>query len=152
MCDLVSALATAAAVSVGGSIVGGIQQRNTANANASMMRAEAAREGQLGALRDSAVRRDYRMKAGLQRSQLAAQGVTLDSLTSLDLGRDLGEQAFLDSQNARLDSASRQTRLTNESRLARAEGSAALFRGFSSAASTALTAAPTLWPGLQGAG
>lgn len=147
MCNLAAA---AVATSVGGSIVGGIQQRNMANANARIANAEAAREVQLGALRESAVRREYRQAAGMQRSQLAASGVTLDSLTSLDLGRDLGVQGFMDAQSSRLDTGARAMNLRNEARLSRAEGGMRLLGGFTSAASTALTAAPRLWPGLAG--
>lgn len=151
MCDLLTAAMVAGtALSAGGQIVGGIQSRNIANANARMMRAEAAREAQLGALRESQVRRDFRQKAGLQRAQIAASGVTLDSLTSLDLGADLATQGFLDAQSARLDSQGRQTQLRNSARLARAEGAAYLLRGVTGAAAGVLSAAPKLWPGLEG--
>lgn len=157
MCDLGLSAATvigglSAGVSAVGSIVGGVQQRRVAAANAQAARAEAAREARLGALRESQVRREYRQRAGLQRAQLAASGVTLDSLTALDLGQDLGEQGFLDAQSARLDSAARRTGLRNEARLAETEGRSAMLRGATGAAGAVLTAAPVLWPGLRGDG
>jgi hypothetical protein len=142
----------ATALSAGGQIVGGIQSRSIAAANARALRAQATREAELGAVRESQVRREYRQKAGLQRAQIAASGVTLDSLTSLDLGADLATQGFLDAQSARLDSQGRQTQLRNSARLARAEGAADLMRGVTGAAAGVLTAAPKLWPGLAGDG
>lgn len=149
MCDLMTGVLVASGLSMGGQMLSGFQQNRVASANASAMRREAAVEQRLGQLRESATRRDFRQKAGLQRNQLAASGVTLDSLTSLDLGADLGQQGFLAAQNDRIDSSARQRRLTTEASLARAEGRMAAFRGVTGAAGTALNAAPTLWPSLS---
>lgn len=153
MCDPVSGLlAASVALTAGGQIVGGIGQRNALNANARMAAQDAALERQLGAQRETQVRREYRMKAGLQRAQFAAAGVTLDSATAVDAGRDLAEQGALDAQSARIDSAARVNRYTNEAKLARAEGRMALLSGYASGAATAMRGGASLWPGLQGAG
>jgi hypothetical protein len=152
MCDPTAALFLAVGATAAGKLVGGMQERRVASANAAQLRQDARIEAATGAVRDQQVRRAYRQQAGLQRAQLGAAGVTLDSASSLDLGRDLAAQGALDSWSARLDSTARQTRLGNQARLAKAEGTMAMMRGGADAAGTVLTAAPRLWPGLMGAG
>lgn len=138
-------------LSVGGALMQGAQAKSAADAQAAAIEVQAAQEAQINATQDQRRREEFRIAGAEQVAQLAARGITLDSPTALVLGRSLAQEMSFESQAIRSGGAARQEELSNSAMLARAKGQSDLLRGRVSAASTLLTAAPELWPGLKGA-
>ena len=106
-----------------------------------------------GIISDSGVE-EQRTREAFKRSMaemrlgLAGRGVELSSPSALALADDAAREMTAASQDVRSRSAARADELTAEGRRARAVGANAVMRGTLGAASSVLTAAPDLWPGL----
>lgn len=147
MCDFLTA-ATVGSMAL--SIVGGIQGQQISNANAQLARSEARSEQLLASVEERQVQAKHRRAQSRQRAEIAAAGFTLASATAQDLGRAAVQENADDVAATRVRRFGRSEALMNESRIAKATGRQQLLGGFTSAAGTLLTAAPDIWPGLQG--
>jgi hypothetical protein len=141
-----STLGTAA--SIGGSVLGGIQGMNAANAQAAAIKSQAATEAKLTAATDTRQRAQFASNLAQQRAELAARGVTLDSPTAIALGMTAAKELSFQSQATRSEGAARAIELTASQRYAKAQGFQSLLKGGTSAAGTLLEKKPDLWPGL----
>ena len=79
---------------------------------------------------------------------ISDSGVERSSPSALARADDAAREMTAASQDVRSRSAARADELTAEGRRARAVGANAVMRGTLGAASSVLTAAPDLWPGL----
>lgn len=134
-------MAAGTAISAGATIYSGIQQNNVAKANAKAAEMEAKQQRQIGRVQEMQARDRMRHAIARQRAGLAASGINLASTSSVDLGAEAGEQAFLDAQAVRTSSDARARNLEFEARLARAGGRMAMFGGFARGAATGLSGA-----------
>lgn len=141
------ATALATTVSIGGAVLQGIQGFRAAKANVAAIEDQKRTEAALTATEDARTRQKFRSGIAQQRAELAARGVTLDSVTSVALGQTAAQELSFESQRIRSEGSARQTQLTNEQRQMRADGLSSILRGTAKVADTLLTAAPDLWPG-----
>ena len=136
------------AASVGGSLMQGQAEADAAAMNARLAKRQAGVERALSAVEDQRTRERMRGAIAQQRAELAARGVSLDSPTAVLLGQTAAKELSFASQSVRSGAAARDTELTAESRAWRARGTTALLTGKLSAATSLLSKAPTIWPGL----
>lgn len=135
-------------VSVGGALVQGVAGMNAAKQQVAAIEVQKRTEAQLASVQDQRQRAKFASAIATQRAELAARGVQLDSVTAIALGQTAAQEMSFESQATRSAAAARQTELTAEQRMAQAEGLSSLLKGTFSAASSVLTPAPDLWPGL----
>lgn len=138
-------------VSVGGSLLAGLQGAQAASAQAAALDQQAQTEAQLTAIQDQRERKEFMSAIARQRAELAARGVQLDSVTAVALGRTAAQEMSFQSQATRSGGAARKTELSAAARAARAGRTGSVLRGIFSAADTVFTRAPDIWPGLKGA-
>lgn len=143
--SLLSTLGTV--VGIGGSLLQGIQGARAAEANVAAIAAQKATEAQLNATEELRTRKKFMSAIAQQRAELAAKGVTLDSVTAVALGQTAAQEMSFESQRIRSEGAARQVELSNEQRQMRANRLSSILKGSFQAADTLLTAAPDLWPG-----
>lgn len=141
------ATALATTVSVGGALLQGVQGLVTSRANVAAIEQQKQTEAQLNAVEDRRTRKKFNTAIAQQRAELAARGVTLDSVTAVSLGQTAAQELSFESQRIRSEGVARQTELSNEQRQMRANGLSSILKGTFKAADTLLTAAPDLWPG-----
>lgn len=114
----------------------------------------------LGAVEDARVRDRFAAEMADQRLQLAARGVSLDSPAAIAFGEQAAREMSFASQSVRSGVVARDTELsqaaatndlqmTNNAVMASARARNAIIEGTFGAASTVLTAAPKLFPGLD---
>ena len=138
-------------VSIGGSLLGGLQGMQTAKAQSEAIQQQAQTEAQINATQDQRERAQFMSAIAQQRAELAARGVAMDSVTAITLGQSAAQEMAFQSQTTRQGGAARQTELSAAGRAAKAQRGGSMLRGIFSAADTLLTAAPDFWPGLKGA-
>jgi hypothetical protein len=136
-------------VSIGGALAQGIAGANVAKANAAAIEQQRRTEAQLSAVEDQRRSAQMRSQISQQRAELAARGITLDSVTAVMLGQTAAKEMSFESQSVRSGAQARDQELTSSARAARAEGTQALLKGGFSAAGTLLKAAPDIWPGFM---
>lgn len=136
-------------VSVGGSLIQGVMAADAANQQARHLQEQAETERRLAATEESRARGEFRFAMGQQATELAGRGIRLDSPVAQFLGETAAREMSFEAQSIRSRGVARSRELTHSARQARAQGAQALFGGFLGAASSALTAAPRLWPGLS---
>lgn len=135
------------ALSAATAVAGGVQQNRMQQANARIARQEAQQRESIGAIEATRVRERMRQQIGLQTAQLAARGAQLDSLTSLQLAGDAGEEAFLDEQASRVGTQSASNRLRQEAQMSEARGRLALAGGIATGASQLLQGGASMFGG-----
>lgn len=140
--------AVGTAMAVGGSLVQGINANRMGKAQARALEQQARDERSLAAVQESRTRQQFRTAMRQQMAQLAARGVSLDSPTSILLGRTAAQEMSFESQAIRSGGQARTTELTGAARIARGQAQSSLLKGGFDAAGSFLTAAPKLWPGL----
>ncbi|AZB54431.1 hypothetical protein EBL89_03505 [Cereibacter sphaeroides] len=145
MCDFMT---IAAVASIGGSLMSGIQGMQAANAQADAISAQMETEQQLNAVQDQRERKEMMSQIATQRAELAARGVSLDSVTAVALGRSAAQEMSFQSQATRSGGSARQLELSAERAAVKARGVGSLLSGVSSAAGGFLIAAPEVWPGM----
>lgn len=136
------------ALSAGGALMQGQQTAAAARANARYAEAQSATERQLAGIEDERTRERMRSAIAQQRSQLIARGLSLDSPTAVLLGRRAAQEMSFASQSVRAGAAARTAELGAEARSWRGRATTALLTGRLSAASSLLSRAPDMWPGL----
>lgn len=136
------------ALAVGGSLVQGINANRMGRAQARALERQARDERNLAAVQESRTRQQFRTAMRKQMAELAARGVSLDSPTSVLLGRTAAQEMSFESQAIRSGGQARSTELTGAARIARGQAQSSLLKGGFSAAGSFLTAAPDLWPEL----
>ncbi|MEO0682988.1 MAG: hypothetical protein AAF192_21570 [Pseudomonadota bacterium] len=134
--------------SAAGQIAGGMAEDQAQRAHQAELQREAEIELMLGGVEDQRTREAFKRSMAEMRLGLAGRGVELSSPSALALADDAAREMTAASQDVRSRSAARADELTAEGRRARAVGSNAVMRGTLGAASSVLTAAPDLWPGL----
>ena len=135
-------------VSIGGALVQGAAGMRAANQQVAAIAEQKRTEAQLTAVQDQRQRAKFASAIATQRAELAARGVQLDSVTAIALGQTAAQEMSFESQATRSGGAARQRELTAEQRMAKAQGLSSMLKGTFSAASSLLTAAPDLRPGL----
>lgn len=133
---------------IGGSLMQAKTASDTAKANAAEAERQSAVERQLAVVEDERTRSRMRSEIASQRAELASRGISLDSPTAVMLGRKAAEEMSFASQSVRSGSQARSAELGAEARGYRAQARSSMLKGVFSAAGTALSAAPDLWPGL----
>lgn len=141
-----------AGLSIGGALGQGVAGYQTERAQAGLYMDQAKTDAQLTSLQDQRERDQFAAQIAQQRAELAARGITLDSVTAVQLGRKAAAEMSYQSQATEAQGTARQTELQNEAAMARARAVNSLLTGFTSAAASTVTMAPNLWPGLQGSG
>lgn len=130
------------------SIYQGISANRTARQQASLLADRARTEAALTATQDQRERAKFRSAIRQQAAELVARGMSLDSPTAVTLGETAARELSFGSQAIRSQGAATQAELTNQQRLARAQGRQAMLSGVLSGAAGFLTAAPRVWPEL----
>ena len=97
---------------------------------------------------DQRRRAEFAAQIAQQRAELAARGISLDSVTALALGEQAAREMSFDSQATIANGWAKQKELSSQQRYASAQGRASILSGMTSAAGTVLSAAPDLWPEL----
>lgn len=138
-------------VSVGGAIASGISGMNAAKQQSAQIEDQKRTEAQLTAVQDQRQRAKMFDQIAQQRAELAARGVTLDSVTAIQLGQTAAQELSFESQATRSGGAARQRELTAEQSALKAQGMSSLLKGTLSGIGSFITAAPDIWPGLRGA-
>lgn len=147
---LASTLSTVGSLlSIGGTFAAGVQGARAARLQERAIADQAATEAQLAAVTDQRERAKFMSQIAQQRAELAARGVTLDSVTAVALGQTAAQELSFNSQANRSAAAATQAELSAEQRAARLTGITARLKGTLGAASELLTAAPDLWPSLR---
>lgn len=145
-----SSLATlGTVVSIGGALAQGIAGMQASKASAAAIRQQQQTEVQLNATEDQRRRAQMNSQISQQRAELAARGITLDSVTAVMLGQTAAKELSFESQATRAGGQARQQELSAQERAVRAEGTQSLLKGGFSAAGTLLKAAPDIWPGFM---
>ena len=138
-------------VSVGGSLLSGIQGAQAASAQAKALDQQARTEAQLAATQEQRERKQFLSAIAQQRAELAARGVQLDSVTAVALGQTAAQEMSFQGQATRSGGAARVAEISASARAARAGRTGSMLKGIFSAADSVLIAAPDIWPGLKGA-
>ena len=147
---LAGTLATVGSLlAVGGQVAAGVQGAQAANAQIAALEDAKAQERALNAQTDQRERVKFAGQIAQQRAELAARGVTLDSVTAIALGQTAAQEMSFNSQAIRSDGQARQIELTAEQRNARLIRGSAIMRGVLGASADLLKSAPDLWPGLR---
>lgn len=136
-----------ALVGIGGSLVAGAQGRQAAREQVAALEVQKAEERALTATRDNRESAKFLSAIRQQRAELAARGVSLDSVTAVALGQTAAQEMSFQSQAIRSEGRATQRELTAAQRNARLTGASAMLRGVVGAADSFLSAAPDLWPG-----
>lgn len=136
--------------SIGGSLAQGIAGNRAAKAQAAAIGEQMATEKQLNAVEDNRRRAAFRSQIALQRAELAARGVQLDSPTAILLGQVAGQEMAFESQSVRSTGSARQTELGAQRRAVLADGANSMLRGITGAAGSLVAGAQDIWPGLSG--
>lgn len=136
-------------LSVGGSLYQGMAANSAAKAQAAHLDVQATNERTLTAIEDHRTRGQFRSQIRQQAAELAARGINLGSPTAVLLGQTAAREMSFASQSVRARGQARQQEITSQRRAVLAQGRMSLLRGGASAAATALTAAPEIWPGLR---
>lgn len=134
-------------IGAGGSLLQGIQGRRAAAEQIAAIEEQKATERALTATRDQRESAKFMSALRQQTAQLAARGVTLDSVTAVALGQTAAQEMSFQSQAIRAEGGATQRELTAAQRNARLTGASAMLRGVVGAAGSVLEAAPDLWPG-----
>lgn len=135
-------------LSVGGSIVQGVQTARAYKDQARAIAEQKAAEARLTAVEDQRTRAQFRSAMRRQFAELAARGIALDSPSVIALGQSAAQEMSFASQSVRSKGAATQRELTDTQRIALNRASSSLLEGTFSAAGTLLNRAPTLWPEL----
>lgn len=142
-----STLATVGAVvGAAGTLFSGFQANAAAKAEAAQIEEQRRTELALSAVEDGRIREEFAREIAAQRLSLAGRGVTLDSPSSLLLGRAAAREMSFASQSRRSQAQAGDRELSFAARNARARGAGALLSGVSTAGSRLLSAAPDLFP------
>lgn len=136
-------------VAAGGTLAMGIQGAQAAGLQAAALEERKKIETQLSAVTDQRERAKFRSSIAQQRAELAARGVSLDSVTAVALGQTAAQEMAFQSQAIRSGAQATQAELSAEQRSARLTRASASLRGVLGAASEVLNGAPDLWPGLM---
>lgn len=136
-------------VSIGGAVAQGVAGLNASRQQVAAIEAQKRTEAELTAIKDQRDRAKFASAIAQQRAELAARGVSLDSVTAVALGRSAAQEMSFDSQATRAAGTARQTELSAEQRAAQAAGLSSILRGTFSAAGSLLDGAPDLWPGFM---
>lgn len=143
------ALQTLATIAtIGGTLFSGYTAYQTGKAQAAAYENQAKTEAQLTAVEDQRHRVKMSGAMAQQRAELAARGIDMSSPSAVYLGQTAAQELSFDSQAIRSGGMARQAELSTQAKIARAEASAGLLKGTIGAASSLLTAAPDIWPGL----
>lgn len=135
--------------SIGGTLYSGFAAAGAAKQQAAAYEAQAATEAQLTATQDQRERAKMSGAIAQQRAEIAARGIDMSSPTAVYLGQTAAQEMSFDSQAIRSAGAARQTELSTQAKLTRANGVTALWKGVIGGAGQFLTAAPEIWPGLM---
>lgn len=148
--SLASTLSTlGTVVSTVGALAGGIQGAQAAQAQADAITQQQKLEQNIAAITDQRERIKFSGQIAQQRAELAARGVTLDSVTAVALGQTAAQEMSFNSQSIRAGAAATDAELSAEKRNAILTGQSAMLRGSFGAAAGVLNAAPDLWPNLS---
>lgn len=125
-------------IAAGAQIVSGIQQRQTASERGAIIDQQAKREREVANLEAERVKENNDAALGRQRALLAANGVTLNSGTSIMLQSQSARNANFDERLVRAGGVVRATRLEQQAGLERSSGRGAAIGGAFRAGATLL--------------
>lgn len=139
-------------VSAGSQLMAGRAQAQAGTYQARLLEQQRETERALASVEAQRTSRRFDMQIAQQRAEIARRGVSLDSPTAVLLGETAAREASFAEQEVRSRGDAKAAELTGSARMARARGRQGMLSGGLSAASTILSAAPTLWPGLYDRG
>lgn len=123
MCEPTTiAIAAIGALQFGMSIYQSRQADVVPEANAQIAENNAERVEQVGRVNEHNAREDMRRQMSRQRAAIAAAGLDLSSGSSIDLGIEAGEQAYLDAQAVRVQTEDSARGYRTDAALSRLEG------------------------------
>lgn len=137
------------ALSVGGSLMQGIQASRTYKVQAAAIAEQKKTEAQLTAVEDQRTRLKFRSAMRQQSAELVARGIDLSSPTAVLLGQTAAQEMSFASQEVRSRGGARQQELSSTETIARSRATSSLLEGFTTAAGKYLTGAPDVWPELM---
>lgn len=137
------------ALSVGGSLIQGINDHRMGKAQAAALEQQARDQRNLSAVQENRTRQQMRAQMAQQRAELASRGVSLDSATAVLLGQTAAQEMSFESQAIRSGGAAQVAQLSHSARIARGQATQGLLAGGVNAASAFMNAAPKLWPELM---
>ncbi|MGI3163070.1 hypothetical protein ACRARE_00050 [Pseudooceanicola sp. 200-1SW] len=121
-------------LAIAGPLVQGAQTAAAARANVELIENQKQQQRALDATRADRERRRFQSQIAVQRAELAARGVQLDSATAVLLGQSAAAELSFNDQAIRSGAQATQNELTAEQVNYRAKASQALLRGGLSAA------------------
>lgn len=124
-----AAMAVTATVTAGMTVYQGQQADKIARANARIADENARRAEQVGRVNESIARDDLRHAMARQRAAIANAGLDVSDGSSIDLGQEAGEQAYLETQRVRRESEEAARNFRQDAALSRAEGRMARISG-----------------------
>jgi hypothetical protein len=133
---------------IGGTLYSGFATASADRQQAAAYDAQAKTEAQLTATQDQRQRLKMGGAIAQQRAEIAGRGIDMSSPTAVYLGQTAARELSFDSQAIRSEGVARQTELSTQARLSRANATTAMWKGTLGAAGHFLTEAPELWPGL----
>jgi hypothetical protein len=137
-----------ALLSVGGALAQGVMGWQAAQAQAQAIAQQRETEAALNAVEDQRTRARMESEMRRQAAELAGRGINLASPTSLLLGRSAAQELSFASQAVRSTGYARQAELSAAQKQAKGMAVQSMLSGTVGAASSLLTKAPDLWPGL----
>lgn len=145
----VGALQTLATVAtIAGTLYSGVSAYQTNKAQAAAYEAQAKTEAQLTATQDHRERVKMAGQIAQQRAEVMGRGIELASPTAVYLGQTAAQEMSFDSQAIRSAGSARQTELSTQAKISRANAASGLMKGVIGAAGDFLTMGPDVWPGL----
>lgn len=130
------ALVAGTALSAGGTVMSGMQQRQAANANAELARREADAEKAAAATQAERIRRAGRSQVSQANAALAASGVDLASDTAIRIGEQITRDAESDAYAAIMGGNRNASTRQSEAALSRWQGGNAMTSSLLGAAGT----------------
>lgn len=140
MCDPVTIMMAASAVSAVGAISGGIQANNAAKYNATVLEQQAATTRNQGLAREELQRAQARQHIGTQLASTAQSGVALDG-SAVDNLQTSMLNAEMDALNIRYERDLNATGLLSQANITRFQGKKARTAGYLSAAGSLMNGA-----------
>lgn len=141
MCDPVSMSIAAAAAAAGTQLAGGFAARDAANAEARNLRTEGAQAMDAANFEAGNIRKAGQRDLATAESQQAKYGVTLDSASSVEVGKGIVDAFETDAQTALYQGRLRHWQKNAAAQQARHAGKTALIGSFLSAGTTLLSGA-----------
>jgi len=138
MCDPVTLMIAATAVTAGSSIMQGMQAKETADANAELARRQGAADQDAAVAQAEKIRKAGQQQAGQANAALAASGVSIGSGTPVLIDEQIYRDSESDAMNTILTGTRQQRSANDQAALLESQGQNAQTAGFLNAGASVL--------------